>query len=97
LSHARPPSGPPPTIADLRWEGLRALLVRCLGPDCYRPLARIEFDTLGLPEVTPFPQIKSMRRFRCQACGSTSVDISPDWTEHNASWRRLLEVRGRKV
>jgi hypothetical protein len=56
--------GPPPAIASLRREGLRALLVRCLGSDCYRPLVGIEFDALGLPEETPFPEIKTLCRFR---------------------------------
>jgi hypothetical protein len=46
-----------------------------------------KFDTLGLPEQTPFPQITSLRRFRRQACGSTLVDVSPGWTKHKAQGR----------
>jgi hypothetical protein len=57
-------------MADLRREGLRALLVRCIGGDCYRVAVLIEFDALGLPDETPFRQMTKLRVPRCTKIGA---------------------------
>jgi hypothetical protein len=74
----------PPTIGHLRDQGHRAALICCLGPDCYRPPVRVDFEVIGLSDATPFPEIARRRRFRCQGCGSNRVDASPDWSDYVA-------------
>lgn len=66
----------PPTIADTRRHGIDELIVYCA---CGRQ-SFVEFDSLKLPEDTPFVEIKNRRHFTCEACKCRDrVDIRPHW------------------
>ena len=39
------------------------------------------FDDLGLPDVMPFPSIKTRRRWTCQRCGNREVSVMPNWRD----------------
>jgi hypothetical protein len=40
------------------------------------------WETLALPEDTPFPDIDRLKRFACSSCGSKAVTITPDWAAY---------------
>lgn len=66
----------PPTIADTRRHGIDELIVYCA---CGRT-SFVEFDSLGLPEDTPFIEIVNRRHFTCKECGKRDrVQIMPHW------------------
>jgi len=72
----------PPTIAKLKQMGLTGVLPLCR--DCKHSGA-VAFETLALPDDTPFPTISRHRRFRCLACGSRDCEVTPDWANYRAS------------
>ncbi len=74
----------PPSIADLRRMGLTGIHVTCTDQNC-RHGGVLAWDRLLLSEDIPFPEIQFRRRFCCQACGSSSVHIMPDWGAYKAS------------
>ena len=76
----------PPSISDLRRMGLTGIHVTCTGPSCQHG-GVVAWDRLSLSEDMAFPEIQTPRRFRCQACGSVSVHIIPDWSAYRASGR----------
>jgi hypothetical protein len=71
----------PPTIGNLRAQGLTGAKITCTG--CRRT-ADLTWEKIGLPDETPFPQIKAMKRFTCSVCKSRTCHMSPDWTGHKA-------------
>lgn len=78
----------PATIADLTALGLTGFNLRCLALGCIQR-GRVAFDSLGLPETTPFPDITHLRRFTCSACGGHQIETFPDWSTHRpkgAGW-----------
>jgi hypothetical protein len=72
----------PPTIASLKRMRLTGVLPLCR--DC-RHSGAVAFETLRLPDETPFPRILVVRKFRCLACGSRDCRIAPDWRGYRAS------------
>jgi hypothetical protein len=73
----------PPTIGHLRSMGLIGLSVTCRGVDCQRA-TDLRFDAIKLPDETPFPDIKKLRRFTCSIWGSGQVTLMPDWRGQRA-------------
>lgn len=67
----------PPTLGDLRRQGVVALTVRCRRP-CKR-IGRVTFDTLRVPDDTALAQIPKLRRLRCEACDRCVPDLEPIW------------------
>jgi hypothetical protein len=62
-------TGPPATIGDLRRHGLSAFVIECARLYCYHQ-ARIEFDTLALPDELSSLDVAKHRRFVCTKCGA---------------------------
>ena len=76
-----------PTIADLQSHGVAGAWITCCNAVCPRS-APVSFEVIGLAPETPFPAIARACRFVCSACGSTRVDVSPDWRGHRAAGSR---------
>ena len=74
----------PPTIDHLRQQGLSGLLVSCVEPNC-RHASTVSWHQLYLDGATAFSHIIKLKRFRCQACGSRSVHLMPEWSAYQAS------------
>ena len=79
ISSKRAPIAPP-TIAHLRGQGLKGARVFCGSIYCGRMIV-IPFEDIGLSDSTPFPAIKTHRRWTCQRCGSREVSVMPDWRD----------------
>ena len=71
----------PPDIAHFRSHGITRLDVYCQTLGCHH-FSTIDFDRLGLPDHIPLIEIPRHRRFRCERCGGTSIEVRPDWTQH---------------
>jgi hypothetical protein len=79
----RPVLGPPPTIAHMRFMGVYAVFVSCLLSKCLGTTSmRKTFDELRLPDDTPFTEIASRAALRCRECGSSQVEVRPEWEEN---------------
>ena len=74
----RPPLAPPPTIGDLRHQGVTRFRLSCNEVNCAHG-ADLAIDTLDLPDDTPFPSIATQRRWKCEKCGSRKVSVMPRW------------------
>jgi hypothetical protein len=75
---------PPPTIANLKAQGVNAFRVTCNKTTCLHS-SFVSFADAGVDDQTPFPAITNRRRFVCSRCGGRAVSIMPDWRDHNAS------------
>ena len=62
----RPPPEPPPSIGDLRAQGVTRFRVSCNEVNCGHG-ADLILDMLGLPEDTPFPSVARWRRWKMLA------------------------------
>jgi hypothetical protein len=80
-------SGPPATIADMRRIGLSAFVVECAALHCYHQ-ARIEFETLALPDELPSIDITKHRRFVRTKCGARKVTMHACWRDYPPTPRR---------
>lgn len=70
------PLKPPPTIADLKRDGLTGVFVTCTFCQRSKPLA---WDDLGVADEALFPTVADRRSFTCSGCGGRGVSIMPDW------------------
>lgn len=73
----------PPTIADLRAEGVAGAWVWCIGLGCANH-GRIAFDAMRAPPETRFIALAKSCRFVCSACGSRAVHLMPDWPPYRS-------------
>ncbi|MBG0796809.1 hypothetical protein IYX23_03740 [Methylocystis sp. L43] len=73
----------PPTIADLRAEGVAGAWVWCTGLRCTHH-RKVAFDAMRTAPWTPFIALARSRRFVCSACGSRDVHLMPDWPRYRA-------------
>ncbi len=73
----------PPTIAQLKADGVARVRVTCLELAC-RHSGTVPFEAVGLPDDTLFPRIKAARRFACSKCSSREVSLMPDWPARGA-------------
>jgi hypothetical protein len=68
--------GPPMTLANMRDNHVRRLIVYCLSPYCHHS-AVMEVDVYdGAVPVKSF-----QRRMVCTRCGPIGADVRPNWTE----------------
>jgi hypothetical protein len=65
----------PPTVADLKAQGVPGATVWCI--ECHRRADKT-FDELRAPDDMQFPEIVKTRRLRC-SCGSDRVSLMPNW------------------
>jgi hypothetical protein len=68
--------GPPMTLANMRQNGVRAVIATCLGCE-----HKADVNVDALPETIFVPN--AGRRLRCSQCGSKRIDTRPAW--HTAS------------
>ncbi len=73
----------PPTIGFLKGQGITATRVFCASIYCGRMVV-VDFDDLGLPNHTPFSEIRNRRRWTCQRCGNREVSVMPNWRDPSA-------------
>ena len=73
----------PPTIAQLKAQGVTGFGVTCNSRPCFHS-AYLTFDVAGVADGEEFPSITARRRFVCSACGGRSVRVMPDWRMHRA-------------
>ena len=69
-----------PTIGHLKSRGVTGARIFCGSNWCGHMIV-IAFDDLGLSDQTPFPTIKTHRRWTCKRCSGRDVSIMPDWPE----------------
>jgi hypothetical protein len=79
MNNGRQPPVPPPTIADLKAMGLTGAHVACT--KCFRDRI-LTWAEISVPDATSFPQIASLRRFVCAACGAREYTMTPDWSAY---------------
>ena len=65
---------PPPTIANLKAQGVAGFSVTCNFRPCFHS-AVLSFDAVGVADGEEFPSITDRRRFVCSKCGGRSVSI----------------------
>ena len=68
--------GPPPTIGQVRKEGVHSFTAICRGIRCGHEKL-LTFDELGLPDDQVFIHIPTARRFRCTQCGGRVLRVVP--------------------
>ena len=68
--------GPPMTLANMRDNHVRRLIVYCLSPYCHHS-AVMELD--GYDGAVPVKSFQ--RRMVCTRCGVIGADVQPNWTE----------------
>lgn len=73
----------PPTIANLKAQGVVGFSITCNYRPCFHS-AVVSFDAAGVEDAEEFPAIPARRRFVCSKCGGRSVHIMPDWRTHRA-------------
>ena len=78
---SKEPHGPPPTVGQLRSQGVAGFVVTC---DRCRHSSDLMFDAMAIPGDLAFPAIRSARRFVCTGCGGRAVHVMPDWRGVNA-------------
>jgi hypothetical protein len=69
--------GPPMTLGNMRSLGVRGLLVTC---EKCRHEARVDVDRFADDVTVP----SFARRMVCSKCGSTLIDVRPNWKEQPA-------------
>ena len=69
-------TGPPMDLANMRQNGVRALLVWCLA--C-RHEATVNVD--DQPSHLAVPSFKA--RFRCSQCNGKCIEVRPAWTKES--------------
>ena len=74
----------PPASGFFNSQGVTATRVFCASIYCGWVVV-VDFDDLGLPNDTPFPEITRSRTWKCQRCRCTESTAMPDW-------RSLLKV-----
>ncbi len=70
-----------PTIAHLKAQGVASVCPFCRS--CGQS-GGVAFESLGLPDSTPFPLIARATRFRCLACGVRDYAVMPDSSGYRA-------------
>ena len=80
---SKPEPVAPPTIGFLKSQSIEAARVFCASIYCGRMVV-MAFDDIGLPDHTPFPAIKTQRRWACQRCGNREVSLMPNWRDPRA-------------
>lgn len=73
----------PPTIADLRAEGVAGAWVWCLNRACQH-YGVVPFEAIQLPAGFVFVDLPKTRRFVCRECGAREVQVMPDWPPYRA-------------
>jgi hypothetical protein len=72
--------GPPPTIGDLKAEGMAGFAVFCTGSiglqRCWHQ-RHFRWEELGLADSLPFPAVSGLP-LRCSRCGGRSFHVTPD-------------------
>lgn len=66
----------PPSIADLKSDGVNGAVVSCT--NCHRATV-VSWADMRLDDFTQFPDVARLKRFGCSNCGSKAVTIMPDW------------------
>jgi hypothetical protein len=74
--------GPPMTLANMRANGVRAVIDTC--ENCNRS-ADVNVD--ALPETTAVPKVG--HRLRCSSCGGKKIATRPAWHTARDSWGRI--------
>jgi DNA-directed RNA polymerase subunit RPC12/RpoP len=69
---AREKPGPPMTLANMRKNGVRAVIAACQG--CGHK-ADVNVDALAETIIVP----EAGRRLRCNQCGGKRIDTMPAW------------------
>lgn len=71
----------PPTIADLRAEGIGGARMWCLNRACQH-YGVVPFEAIQLPAGFNFIDLPKTRRFVCTECGAREVQVMPDWPRY---------------
>lgn len=72
----RPRPGPPPTIGQMKKQGVTSFMAICRGIGCKHE-KMFTFDELDLPDDQIFVHIPPARRFRCTKCGGRVLRVWP--------------------
>ena len=75
---------PHPTIGFLKSQGIEHARVFCADIWCGHMVV-VAFEDLGLPDKTPFPEIRTRRRWVCERCTGSEVSVMPDWHDPRAA------------
>jgi DNA-directed RNA polymerase subunit RPC12/RpoP len=75
--------GPPMTLANMRENGVRAVIAAC---EACGHKADVNVD--ALPETTFVPE--AGRRLRCSACGGKQINTRPAWHTARNAWGRAI-------
>jgi hypothetical protein len=72
------PAGPPMTLGNMRYLGVRGLAVHCLNPQCRHQAV---FSADDYPDEVPVPSFQA--RMKCRKCGAMGrqIDVRPNWKE----------------
>jgi hypothetical protein len=68
--------GPPMTLANMRNNHVRRLIVYCLSPYCHHSAV---MDVDAYDGAVPLKSFQ--RRMVCARCGAIGADVRPNWTE----------------
>ncbi len=87
--------GPPPTLAMLRQQGIRALSVTChslwKGATCHRTTTLL-LDQLAALDDVAFPALRRRLRLVCSQCGGRTMHIVPLWPDPREEHANRLGV-----
>jgi hypothetical protein len=72
--------GPPMTLANMRANGVRAVIATCA---CGH---KADVNVDALPETIAVPEVG--RCLRCSACGRKKIDTRPAWHTARDNWGR---------
>ena len=78
---ARTPRGPPMTRANMRANGVRAVIAAC---EACGHSADVNVDPLA--ETIVVPEVG--RRLRCSQCGGNRINVRPAWHTGRDAWGR---------
>jgi hypothetical protein len=71
--------GPPMTLANMRKNGVRAVIARC---EACGHAADVNVDALA--ETIVVPEVG--RRLRCSGCGGKRIETRPAWHAASDAW-----------
>jgi hypothetical protein len=66
------PKSSPPTLADLKAQGVTGVRVSCVGHN-FGHYAVVSFELIRVADGTPFPAL----RFKCSRCGNRDIQAQP--------------------
>ena len=73
--------GPPMTLANMRHNGVHAVIARC---EACGHVADVNVDALAGTIIVP----EVGRRLRCSECGANGIETRPAWHAASDAWGR---------